>query len=71
MHAHHFDGEALRARRHALGIRPELLALQVGRSLPSLLAYETGRTDPPASVVAALASALKCQPGDLFTEDHR
>ena len=58
MHAHRFSGGALRARRQAVGIRPELLAVKVDRSLPSLFHYEQNRTDPPASVVAALADAL-------------
>jgi transcriptional regulator with XRE-family HTH domain len=68
MHAHRFSGEVLRARRHAAGIKPELLAVKVDRSLPSLFHYEQNRTDPPASIVAALADALGCHPGDLFTE---
>lgn len=61
-----FSGNALRRIRVAAGIRPERLAVDVGRSTDTLRGYEHGRIDPPASVVGALAGALNVEPGDLF-----
>jgi transcriptional regulator with XRE-family HTH domain len=66
MHAHRFSGAALRARRQQLNIRPERMAVQVDRSLAAIAQDEKNTTDPPASVVCALADALGCHPGDLF-----
>jgi transcriptional regulator with XRE-family HTH domain len=64
---HHFDGTSARRRREALGLRREEVAVRLRRSAESIAAYESGKVDPPASIVAQLADALSCDPGVLFT----
>jgi len=61
-----FSPTRLRSARLACGQRPEHLALAVERSVDSIRGYEAGRIDPPASVIAKLASALNCRVGELF-----
>lgn len=63
-----FSGPQVRTRRQAAGLRPEQLAVAVGKSAAAISAYELGTIDPPSSVVAGLAAALNCAPGDLFVE---
>lgn len=61
-----FDGTALRRLRRGAGLSTEQLAVMVGRSYNSLRLYEQNRVIPPAPVLMRLASALKCEPADLF-----
>jgi transcriptional regulator with XRE-family HTH domain len=61
-----FSGRRLRQLRVAAGIPRERLALEIGRSIFSVLDYEAGRTDPPAPVISRLADVLGVAPGDLF-----
>lgn len=63
-----FSGRHLRERRVALGVRIEALACTVGRSAWTIQSYELGRTDPPATIVAALAEALDTNEGNLFAD---
>lgn len=63
-----FSGQQVRNRRQAAGLRPEHLAVAVGKSAAAIHAYEVGTIDPPSSVVAGLAAALGCAPGDLFAD---
>ena len=62
-----FSGSEVRRRRQSQGLRAEHLAVVADRSAAAIHAYEVGQIDPPASVVAALAAALGCDPGDLYT----
>lgn len=55
-----FSGEKLRDRRCAVGLRPEQVALQVGRSVYAIHEYERGRSRPAAEVLGALADVLDC-----------
>ena len=65
-----FDGKALRREREMRNKRREDLAVALNRSYENIRAYETGRTDPPASVLASLADVIGCDPGAFFTEDN-
>jgi transcriptional regulator with XRE-family HTH domain len=62
----HFSGARLADARQAAGLRREAVAVAVDRSLPTIVGYELGRIDPPASVVGRLADAVGCAPGDLY-----
>lgn len=64
-----FSGERLRYARLAAGLRPEHVAVAICRSVDSVRGYETGRIDPPASLVAKLAAAVGTEPGELFAAD--
>ena len=66
--AHVFSGQKVRDARTRAGIRPEMIAVAISRSVDSLRLYEQGRTDPPASVIAALANALHLEPGEFFDQ---
>lgn len=61
-----FSGERLRAMRRHSGKRPERIAVDVDRSAQQLKRYEVGDANPPAAVIAALASSLGCEPADFF-----
>lgn len=50
-----FDGQNLRAARVAAGIRPEQVALAIGKSVYTIHEYERGRVSPPADVLVALS----------------
>lgn len=63
-----FDGALLRSRRLATGKRIELVALEVGRSVESIRAYESGRAAPPIVVATALADSLDTDLDALLTE---
>ena len=64
-----FDGKLLRQKRVAAGRRREAVAVAIGRSMQSVIAYENGRIDPPVSVVGRLAAVLACSPNDFYNED--
>lgn len=59
-------GQRLRAARIAAGMLQEDLARYVGRSRSSLANMEAGKQDPPLSVAAALARALRVPLGQLL-----
>lgn len=63
-----FSGARLRQQRSRAGLSRELLAIQTGRSVPSITSYELGRIVPPTPVVCRLADVLECSIGDLFAE---
>lgn len=65
-----FSGPKLRQARLRSGAPITRVALDVGRSVESLRCYESGRIDPPASIVAALAESLGVDPGELFADDQ-
>jgi transcriptional regulator with XRE-family HTH domain len=61
-----FNGTRLRQVREASGLRREHVAVAIGRGSETVAAYEAGRIDPPASVVASLADALGCDVAEFF-----
>lgn len=63
---HTFSGKRLRELRKHVGFSGERLAVDVGRSLYSIAGYEAGRSVPSAEVVARMADALDCDPGDFY-----
>lgn len=56
----------MRARREALGLSREAVALAVARSSDSIALYERGVVAPPAAIISRLAAVLEVDPGDLF-----
>lgn len=55
---HRFDGHNLREARTAAGLRPEQVALAIGKSVYTIHEYERGRVMPPADAIAALSRLL-------------
>lgn len=53
-----FDGHNLREARIAAGLRPEQVALAIGKSVYTVHEYERGRVTPPADSIAALSRLL-------------
>lgn len=53
-----FDGRNLREARAAAGLRPEQVALAIGKSVYTIHEYERGRVSPPADVLADLSRLL-------------
>lgn len=64
--ARKFSGPALRRARISAGLRPEQLAVAVGRSVYSISAYERGVATPPVDVLAILADTLGVSVDDLL-----
>lgn len=64
-----FDGMELRRQRKEAGYRRVAVAAAIDKSVESLDAYENGKVDPPASVVARLCDAIGIDAGVLFTDD--
>lgn len=62
-----FSPHRLRGHRHGVGRTLGDLASRVGRGVEALKAYETGRSQPPAGVLRALAIELGVDMDDLFT----
>lgn len=62
-----FDGSRLRQARKNAGLRVEHVAVRINRSATSITLYESGKVDPPASVVARLADVCGVEVGDLFS----
>jgi len=58
-------GREVRARRTALGISQEKLALEAGLSLRHVSELERGAKMPSLMTVVAVAHALGCPPGEL------
>ena len=67
----HFSGSRLADARQAAGLRREAVAVAVDRSLPTIVGYELGRVDPPASIVARLADAVGVAAGDLYERGNQ
>lgn len=53
-----FDGHNIREARLESGLRPEQVALAIGKSVYTVLEYERGRVMPPADAIAALSRFL-------------
>lgn len=63
-----FSGQRLREARVAAGLKPERLALLVGRSVYSIHEYERGRSLPSVRVLVALSDALDV-PVDVLLDE--
>lgn len=63
--ARQFSGARLRAARLHAGLRPEQLALTIGRSVFSVYGYERGDL-PSVPVLGAIADSLGCATDDLY-----
>jgi transcriptional regulator with XRE-family HTH domain len=61
-------GARIRAARTALDLTQADLAYTVGLSRSSIANIETGRQEPPALTLGAIARALKTTTGDLLGE---
>jgi DNA-binding XRE family transcriptional regulator len=61
-----FDGGALKRLIRASGKPAEQVALDVGRTKESLVAYMSGKVTPSLGVVTSLAAALGCPVEALF-----
>lgn len=61
-----FSGSRLKAARLAAGKSREELSIDVGKSHPTIVSYETGRATPGADTLAKLADATQVDPGELF-----
>lgn len=59
----------IKVLRKAAGIKQVDLARILGIGQPSLCAWETGKTQPTADKLPALAKALGCTIDDLFEKD--
>ncbi len=59
--------DLIRAARLAAGLSREEAAAQVGRSYPSIAAYESGLANPPAAVLVRLAAVYRCKVEDFCT----
>lgn len=63
-----FAGHRLREIRRSRGIRTEYVAVVIKRCSRTVEGYERGSTNPPASIVAALADLLDIDVSELFTD---
>lgn len=59
----------LRAARKASGLRREEVALKVGKSFSSVVAYETGAVEPPLHVLRELARTYGVPLVELLGEE--
>ena len=59
----------IKVLRKAAGIKQVNLAKTLGVGQPSLCAWETGKAQPTADKLRALAKALGCTIDDLFEKD--
>lgn len=64
-----FNGQRLRDARIAAHLRPEQLALIVGRSVFTVHAYERGDIHPPINVLAQVAQVLGRSVDDFLAEE--
>lgn len=64
---HALDPAALRAARLAAGLSLMQTAGQVGCAWSLISRYELGKVNPPASMLAALATVYDVHPGAFFS----
>jgi transcriptional regulator with XRE-family HTH domain len=64
-----FDGREVARRREAAGLRRTELAVIMQRTEQSVIKWELGSVTPRPEQIGALASALNCEPGDLYVDD--
>lgn len=66
-----FDPQRLRAVRERAALKRETVALEVGRSAPMIVAYETTRDHlPPLDVLERLTDVLSCDVAELFVHEE-
>lgn len=63
-----FSGAHARNQRERAGMRPESVALEIGRSWYSIAEYERGRVTPSTDALIALADLYGCAVDDLLEE---
>jgi transcriptional regulator with XRE-family HTH domain len=63
-----FSGAHARNHRERAGLRPEAVALEIGRSSYTVQEYERGRVIPSLSTVIHLADTYHCTVDDLLEE---
>ena len=63
-----FSGRRLADHRLRKNLRPEHLAVHIGRCSMTVRQYEHGKIQPPADVVGSLADALDITVDDLFEQ---
>ena len=63
-------GEKIKARRLALGMTTTELGKLIGVQSSAISKYESGRVDPKASTVQALAIALGVTPVTLLSDEE-
>lgn len=66
-----FSPTKLRARREALGLNREDVAVRVTRGVQTIYYWEIGRVTPPPRTLAALAQQLDCTVADLCEPPRR
>jgi predicted transcriptional regulator len=64
-----FNGEEMRRRRQAEGIRPERVAIAVDRCTATIRFYEQGRAVPTLEMAGRIADLLGCRLADLLSDD--
>jgi transcriptional regulator with XRE-family HTH domain len=64
-----FNGHLLRAIRKDRNLRPEQLAVLIGRSYQAVNLYECGHRLPPVSVLERLAAVLDTDVANFFDDD--
>jgi transcriptional regulator with XRE-family HTH domain len=65
----HDLGNRIASRRYALDLRQEDVAVLVGRTRSQIANIEAGRIDVPATLLVAIAKALRLSVGALLGED--
>lgn len=61
-----FSGARLRSLRQQAGLRPEHVALAIGKSATAVLDFERGRVRPSLTTLEALANFYDCSLDELF-----
>jgi transcriptional regulator with XRE-family HTH domain len=61
-----FDRHLLKQLRVGAGYELTPFANLIGKSVMSVVRYESGETVPSAPIIARMASILKCRPGIFF-----
>lgn len=64
-------GEVLRAKRKAMGLSQEKLALDVGLERTFVSMLERGQRQPSLTTMLKLAPALDCSAADLVSDVER
>jgi transcriptional regulator with XRE-family HTH domain len=65
-----FSPTLLRARREAIGLSKEQLAVGADRSYPTIARLERGEIRPSVATLGRLSAVLKCSVADLFDADE-
>ena len=60
----------LRAAREHAGLSREIVAISLGRTVRTIIAYESGQVCPPGDVLVQLAHLYRVQVESLCTDDE-